>query len=114
MRVIGIGLSGQMHGSVFLGADALGPEADRAEPLRPALLWNDPRTALQCEEIEKGAGGRSALVEMVGNAALTGFTLPKILWVREHDAAAYKATAVIILPKDYVRLRMTGRAATHE
>jgi len=110
--VVGIGLSGQMHGSVFLGADARGPKADRAEPLRPALLWNDQRTAAQCQEIERLAGGRAALVALVGNAALTGFTLPKVLWVREHDAPVYRRTVAIVLPKDYVRLRMTACLAT--
>ena len=72
-----IGLSGQMHGSVFL--------ADGPKPLRPALLWNDQRTAEQCAEIESRAGGRAALIELVANPALTGFTAPKILWVRQHE-----------------------------
>ena len=70
-----IGLSGQMHGSVFLG------DGDAA--LRPALLWNDQRTGRQCQEIESKAGGRAALIELVANPALTGFTAPKIRWVRE-------------------------------
>src|SRR4051812_37522114 len=75
--VIGVGLSGQMHGSVFL--DAAG------KVLRPALLWNDQRTAAQCAQIEKAAGGREALIQMVSNPALTGFTAPKILWFRENE-----------------------------
>lgn len=111
-RIAGIGLSGQMHGSVFLGDDARGSGAEHAEPLRPALLWNDQRTAAQCETIERRAGGRAALVALVGNAALTGFTLPKLLWVREHDPETYRRTAAIVLPKDYVRLRLTGQLAT--
>ncbi len=111
-HVIGIGLSGQMHGSVLLGPDAAGGGGERAEPLRPALLWNDQRTAAQCAEIEQKAGGRRALVEMVGNAALTGFTLPKLLWVRRLEPAVYARIAALLLPKDYVRLRMTGRLAT--
>lgn len=103
-----IGLSGQMHGSVFLADD--GPET--AEPLRPALLWNDQRTALQCTKIEKLAGGRKKLIEMVGNPALTGFTAPKILWVRENEPEVYEATRHILLPKDYIRYRLTGGYAT--
>ncbi|HXE55734.1 MAG TPA: xylulokinase [Tepidisphaeraceae bacterium] len=100
----GIGLSGQMHGSVFLGN---GPK-----PLRPALLWNDQRTAEQCEEIESKAGGREKLIELVANPALTGFTAPKILWVRQHEPKVYEKTRHILLPKDYIRYRMTGEYAT--
>ncbi|MBA3273986.1 MAG: xylulokinase, partial [Chthoniobacterales bacterium] len=87
----GIGLSGQMHGSVFLGD---GPKA-----LRPALLWNDQRTARQCAEIESKAGGREALIELVANPALTGFTAPKILWVRENEPKIYDRIKHILLPK---------------
>ena len=100
----GIGLSGQMHGSVFLG--------DGPKPLRPALLWNDQRTAEQCRQIEDKAGGRAALIELVANPALTGFTAPKILWVRQHEPKVYEKTKHILLPKDYVRYRMTGDYAT--
>jgi xylulokinase len=100
----GIGLSGQMHGSVFLG--------DGERPLRPALLWNDQRTAEQCAEIERRAGGRAALIDLVANPALTGFTAPKILWVRQHEPRVYERTRHILLPKDYVRFRMTGDYAT--
>lgn len=106
--VSGIGLSGQMHGSVFLADD--GPET--AQPLRPALLWNDQRTTAQCERIQKRAGGRKKLIEKVGNPALTGFTAPKILWVREHEPEVFEQTRHILLPKDYVRFRMTGQYAT--
>jgi xylulokinase len=102
--VSGIGLSGQMHGSVFLG------EGTRA--LRPALLWNDQRTAKQCAKIESKAGGRAALIELVANPALTGFTAPKILWVRENEPKVYEKTKHILLPKDYIRFRMTGEYAT--
>src|SRR5436305_14734721 len=102
--VSGIGLSGQMHGSVFLG--------DGVKPLRPALLWNDQRTAEQCREIEQKAGGREALIELVANPALTGFTAPKILWVRQHQPRVYDRTRHILLPKDYIRYRMTGEYAT--
>src|SRR5436853_7489989 len=101
----GVGLSGQMHGSVFL------PEGS-AKPLRPALPWNDQRTAKQCEEITSKAGGRESLIEMVANPALTGFTAPKILWVRENEPKVYEKTRHILLPKDYIRYRMTGEYAT--
>src|SRR4051794_24922119 len=99
-----IGLSGQMHGSVFLG--------NGTRALRPALLWNDQRTAKQCDEITSKAGGREALIEMVANPALTGFTAPKILWVRENEPKVYEKTRHILLPKDYIRYRMTGEYAT--
>jgi xylulokinase len=100
----GIGLSGQMHGSVFL--------ADGDKPLRPALLWNDQRTAAQCAEIESKAGGRERLIQMVANPALTGFTAPKILWVREKEPKVYAKTRHILLPKDYIRFCMTGEYAS--
>jgi xylulokinase len=93
-----------MHGSVFL--------ADGDKPLRPALLWNDQRTAQQCAEIEAKAGGREKLIDMVANPALTGFTAPKILWVRDHEPRVYAKTKHILLPKDYIRFRMTGEYAT--
>ena len=102
--ITGIGLSGQMHGSVFLGE---GPD-----PLRPALLWNDQRTAEQCRQIEEKAGGREALIELVANPALTGFTAPKILWVRENEPKVYAKTRHLLLPKDYIRYRMTADYAT--
>ena len=102
-KIDGIGLSGQMHGSVFV---------DRAgKSLRRALLWNDQRTAEQCAEIESAAGGRKKLIAMVSNAALTGFTAPKILWVRKHDPKSFEKTHKVLLPKDYIRLRLTGEFA---
>ena len=100
----GIGLSGQMHGSVFLGAGV--------DALRPALLWNDQRTAEQCRTIEQKAGGREALIELVANPALTGFTAPKILWLRDNEPKTYAKVKHILLPKDYIRFRMTGEYAT--
>jgi xylulokinase len=103
-EVLGIGLSGQMHGSVFLG--------DGRKPLRPALLWNDQRTAAECQEIEQAAGGRAELIKLVANPALTGFTAPKILWVRKHEPKVYAKTKKILLPKDYVRYCMTAEYAT--
>lgn len=101
-----IGLSGQMHGSVFLGKDG------DTKPLRPAILWNDQRTAAECDEIETTAGGRKKLINMVGNPALTGFTAPKVLWVRRHEPRVFARTRNILLPKDYIRLCMTGEYAT--
>ncbi|MDP1798735.1 MAG: xylulokinase [Planctomycetaceae bacterium] len=102
--IAGIGLSGQMHGSVFL---------DKAHNvLRPAILWNDQRTAAECADIEKKAGGRDKLIGMVANPALTGFTAPKILWLRKNEPKHYDKTTQILLPKDYVRFRLTGEFAT--
>ena len=111
-EIAAVGLSGQMHGSVLLPCEALDGSGERAEPLRPAILWNDQRTAAQCEAIERAAGSRRRLVELVGNAALPGFTLPKLLWVREHEPEVWRRTAMVMLPKDYVRLRLTGQPAT--
>jgi xylulokinase len=103
-EVTAVGLSGQMHGSVFLGADL--------RVLRPALLWNDQRTMAQCEHIEHAAGGRSKLIQMVGNPSLTGFQLPKLLWLRDHEPKHYKQTRHVLLPKDSIRLLLTGELAT--
>ncbi|MEA3368506.1 MAG: xylulokinase, partial [Planctomycetota bacterium] len=103
-EVGGLGLSGQMHGSVFLD------KAGRV--LRRAILWNDQRTGAECAEITEAAGGRDALIRMVANPALTGFTAPKILWVRKHEPDLYEKTGQILLPKDYVRYRLTGEFAT--
>ncbi|HZL89184.1 MAG TPA: xylulokinase, partial [Pirellulaceae bacterium] len=99
-----IGLSGQMHGSVFLDK--------RGKVIRKALLWNDQRTAAECTEIEERAGGREALIRMVANPALTGFTAPKILWLRNHEPKHFEKTVKVLLPKDDVRRRMTGEFAT--
>jgi xylulokinase len=100
--VRGIGLSGQMHGLVCL--DAAG------EVIRPAILWNDQRTAAECAEIEERIG-LERLIALTGNRALTGFTAPKLLWLRRHEPDAYARIARIMLPKDYVRLRLTGEWA---
>ena len=99
-----IGLSGQMHGSVFV--DRTG------KSLRRALLWNDQRTADQCQEIESLAGGRRKLISQVSNVALPGFTAPKILWVRRHDPRVFDRTHKVLLPKDYIRLKLTGEFAS--
>jgi xylulokinase len=101
-EVAGIGLSGQMHGLVAL--DAAG------EVIRPAILWNDQRTGAECAEIEERVGFER-LVELTGNRALTGFTAPKLLWMRRHEPDAYARIARIMLPKDYVRLRLCGEHA---
>ncbi len=111
-RVAGIGLSGQMHGLVLLDGRARERQASDCAALRPAMLWNDQRTGAQCAAIERAAGGRRKLVEMVGNAALPGFTLPKILWLREHEPETLKRAAHAVLPKDFVRLKLTGELAT--
>ena len=101
--VAGVGLTGQMHGSVFL--DGAG------EVIRPALLWNDQRTAKQCEEITEAVGERR-LVEITGNPALTGFQAPKVLWLRDEEPDAFARVEHVLLPKDYVRYRLSGRFAT--
>lgn len=98
-----IGLTGQMHGLVML--DAAG------EVIRPSLLWNDQRTAAECDEIREAIGAE-ALVALTGNDAMTGFTAPKIAWVRNHEPANHAAIAHVMLPKDYVRYRLTGAVAT--
>lgn len=110
--VAAVGLSGQMHGAVLLTRDGVESRGTRADPLRPAILWNDQRTGAQCDRIEHAAGGRRALVELVGNAALPGFTLPKLLWVREHEPQIWQQTASVLLPKDYIRFCLTGDLAT--
>jgi len=101
--VAGIGLSGQMHGLVALD------NADRV--LRPAILWNDQRTGAECAEIEARFGLRE-LVRLTGNRALPGFTAPKLLWLRRHEPDVYARIARVLLPKDYVRLRLAGEHAT--
>jgi xylulokinase len=97
-----VGLSGQMHGLVVLDAER--------RVLRPAILWNDQRTAAECAEIEARVGF-ARLVELTGNRALTGFTAPKLLWLRRHEAELYGRIRHVLLPKDYVRLRLTGELA---
>jgi xylulokinase len=102
-QIAAIGLTGQMHGLTLL--DAAGAV------LRPAILWNDQRTGAQCDEIRRRLG-KARLIEITGNDALTGFTAPKILWVRENEPELFKRAAHILLPKDYVRLKLTGVYAT--
>ena len=100
--VVAIGLTGQMHGAVLL--DGAG------EVLRPAILWNDQRTVLECDAIRQAVGAER-LVEITGNDALTGFTAPKLVWVRDHEPDVWRRIAHVLLPKDYVRLRLTGEYA---
>ncbi|NUQ51208.1 MAG: xylulokinase [Phycisphaerales bacterium] len=107
-----VGLSGQMHGAVLLDKSAATGGGHSAPVLRRAILWNDQRCGEQCDTIERAAGGRRKLVEMVGNAALPGFTLPKLMWVRDHEPAVWGKTHVVVLPKDYIRLRLTAAIAT--
>ena len=97
--VVAVGLTGQMHGLVLLDA------ADTV--LRPAILWNDQRTARACDEIRE-AVGRERLIAITGNDALTGFTAPKLVWVRDQEPDIWSRVAHVLLPKDYVRLRLTG------
>ncbi len=93
-----------MHGSVFLDA--------KNRVIRRAILWNDQRTAAECAEIERRAGGRKKLIQMVANPALTGFTAPKILWLRNHEPRHFERLAKVLLPKDEIRRRLTGQFAT--
>ncbi len=102
--VSGVGLTGQMHGLVMMDKSG--------QVLRPAILWNDQRTGLQCAEITERVGGLSNLLKLTGNAVLPGFTAPKIVWVRENEPAVYEKTAHILLPKDYARFCLTGEYAT--
>ncbi len=102
--VAAVGISGQMHSSVFL--DGAG------EVVRPALLWCDGRTTAECAEITERVGGEARLRELACNPALEGFTLPKVLWLRNHEPAAFARVATVLLPKDYVRFRLTGELAT--
>jgi xylulokinase len=101
-QVAALGLTGQMHGATFLDA--------RDEVVRPALLWNDQRTAAECAEITERVGA-ARLIEVAGNPALTGFQAPKILWLRNHEPERYARVARVLLPKDYIRLKLTGVAA---
>ncbi len=99
--VAAVGLSGQMHGATLLGAD------DR--PLRPAILWNDGRSAAECEALERLVPTSR---KITGNLAMPGFTAPKLLWVQRHEPDCFARVSRVLLPKDYLRLCMTGDAAT--
>ncbi|MGE7204146.1 xylulokinase [Sphingomonas sp. NPDC019816] len=99
--VRGIGLAGQMHGATLLGADD--------QPLRPGILWNDGRSHAECAELEAKVPD---LHRIAGNLAMPGFTAPKLLWVAHHEPETFTAIRTVLLPKDYVRLRMTGEKAS--
>lgn len=101
-QVKGIGLTGQMHGLVLLDK--------KGEVLRPSILWNDQRTGAQCDEI-RARLGKEKLIQITGNDALTGFTAPKILWVHDEEPEIYAKIDQILLPKDYVRYKLTGEYA---
>lgn len=101
-EVSGIGLTGQMHGSVLLD--------DTGEVIRPAILWNDQRTEAECDEIRSRVG-RERLIGITGNDALTGFTAPKLLWVANNEPGNWKRVSTVLLPKDYVRFRLSGDLA---
>lgn len=103
-RVEAIGISGQMHSSVFLDGEG--------RVIRPALLWCDGRTTAQCTTITRRAGGEEMLRDWVRNPALEGFTLPKILWLRECEPSSYARLSSVLLAKDFVRYRLTGELAT--
>ena len=92
-----IGLSGQMHGATLLD--------ERDQPLRPAILWNDGRSAAECAELERLEPRARCIT---GNQIMPGFTAPKLMWVRHHEPEIFRRTVSVLLPKDYVRLRMTG------
>ncbi len=103
VEVAAVGLSGQMHSSVFLD--------DAFEVIRPALLWADTRTTAECREITETLG-MDGLHRTVTNRALEGFTAPKVLWIRRHEPGSYERLRHLLLPKDYIRYRMTGELAT--
>ncbi|HEV8430492.1 MAG TPA: xylulokinase [Pyrinomonadaceae bacterium] len=102
VNIAAIGLTGQMHGLVLLD--------DQGQVLRPAILWNDQRCGAECDEI-RARVSRQELVQITGNDALTGFTAPKILWVEKHEPKIYRRIRHILLPKDYIRYKLTGGLA---
>lgn len=102
-QIKGVGLTGQMHGSVFLD--------NQGRVIREAIIWCDQRTAAQCEQITATVGEKK-LIELVSNPALAGFTAPKILWLRNNEPEHYSRVAKVLLPKDYIGWRLTGVFAT--
>jgi len=100
--IAAVGLTGQMHGLVLLDGSG--------NVLRPAILWNDQRTQSQCDEIHRRIG-RERFIQITGNVALTGFTAPKILWVQENEPEVYAKAKHVLLPKDFIRLKLTGEYA---
>jgi xylulokinase len=102
--IAGVGLSGQMHGLVALDGNN--------QVIRRAILWNDQRTAKQCQEIVDAVGGLNKLLEYTNNRMLPGYTGGKILWFRENEPDLYEKTKIILNPKDYIRFKLTGGFAT--
>ncbi|HEY8417149.1 MAG TPA: xylulokinase [Limnochordales bacterium] len=103
-EIAGIGVTGQMHSSVLLDA--------QGQVVRPPILWCDVRTAAECRQIEADVGGRARLIELTGNPALEGFTAPKLIWLHNHERESYDRIRTVMLPKDYIRYRLTGEMAT--
>jgi xylulokinase len=101
--IAAVGVTGQMHGAVFLD--------ERGASIRPAILWNDQRTGRAAQTIDETVG-RARLGAITGNRALTGFQAPKIVWLRENEPANYARVRAVLLPKDFLRLRLTGTHAT--
>ena len=101
-QVRAVGLTGQMHGLVLLD--------EQGQVLRPAILWNDQRTGAECDEIRRRLG-KERLIQVSGNDALAGFTAPKIMWVQRHEPDVFQKARHVLLPKDYVRYRLTGDLA---
>jgi xylulokinase len=101
-QIAAVGLTGQMHGLVLLD--------EAGEVLRPAILWNDQRTQAECDEIHARLG-KEHFIQLSGNVALTGFTAPKILWVQKHEPDVYAKAKHVLLPKDYIRFKLTGEYA---
>nr|MDQ3328546.1 xylulokinase [Chloroflexota bacterium] len=101
-EIAAIGLSGQMHGAVLLD--------EARQPVRRAIIWSDGRTTAQCRAITEAVGAEQ-LIELTGNPALEGFTAPKVLWVREHEPEHFERARLLLLPKDYIRYRLTGEVA---
>ena len=99
----GMGLSGQMHGSVFLD--------ENNEVIRPAILWCDQRTQAECNWITETVG-KKKIIELISNPVLTGFTSGKIIWLRNNEPDNYRRVRRVLLPKDYIRFRLTGEFAT--
>src|SRR5512134_3661193 len=100
--IAAVGLTGQMHGLVLLD--------EAGQVLRPAILWNDQRTQSQCDEIHARIG-KEKFIQITGNVALTGFTAPKILWVKENEPEVFAQARHVLLPKDYIRYRLTSEYA---
>jgi xylulokinase len=100
-RIQGVGIAGQMHGATLLGSDD--------KPLRPAILWNDGRSFAECAKLEASV---LSLHDITGNLAMPGFTAPKLLWIKNHEPDIFAQVCSVLLPKDYIRLRMTGDKAS--